>query len=87
MKSVNDMTGPELKAEIRYLVPLRARGNLQAKERIAECANELGRRAMETLEFSRELSDVQNVLLAGQQKLGTEFERVWDENIDKLYKP
>jgi len=41
----------------------------------------------ETLEFSRELSDVQNVLLVGQQKLGTEFERVWDENIDKLYKP
>ncbi len=49
MRSVNDMTGSELKAEIRNLVPLRARGNLQAKERIAECAKELGRRAMETL--------------------------------------
>ena len=49
MKSVKYMTGPELKAEIRYLVPLRARGNLQAKERITECAKELGRRAIEAL--------------------------------------
>ena len=49
MKNVKDMTDSELKAEIRELVPLRTLGNLQAKERIAECAKELGRRAMETL--------------------------------------
>ena len=49
MKDVKEMTDSELKAEIRDLVPLRARGNLQAKKRIAECAKELGRRAMKTL--------------------------------------
>ena len=49
MKDVKEMTDSELKAEIRDLVPLRARGNLQAKELITECAKELGRRAMKTL--------------------------------------
>ena len=36
-------------------------------------------------EFAREIASVFTTLSDGQEPLGTEFEAVWDANVDKLY--